>query len=342
MRATAGKLAMVLVALGLGLVTAYLVRGVGAPGAGWQIGDWWTVRVRRVKAFMAEPSPPWAEANQVHFEVTGVLQTEGPRFETLLTFDRPVLAGYKRLELAYDGRTLAPVAGRLTGDGLPDLDWATARPLLEASLIPFDGMSWRQVTGEQISYRVQGLDRNIAGYRVVRDGVEYGWAPGVPWWLWYAAADQVRADLADCSCWQPGAPTRPAILPSHEIPTPAPVLTRPPAQVLDYKLTLQEDKAGTLTVVTTRDGELVFDNDLGTQVISLSWGSPERRMHVYVSLLPGPTPQVNVDKVVTTQPAYSVRPQKMSAALVDGRASLEAPVVAGKIPYVLSIDFGLR
>jgi hypothetical protein len=110
-----------------------------------------------------------------------------------------VLNGYKVLDLTYDGDTLAPLSGRLTGEGRPEVDWKTARPLLEASLIPLQGLSWREVTADRLAYRTAGQQWDA--YRVQQDGREYAWADDLPWWLWYKAGEQVRAELVDCSCW---------------------------------------------------------------------------------------------------------------------------------------------
>jgi hypothetical protein len=259
-----------------------------------------------------------------------------------LTFARPVLDGYERLELAYDGHSLAPVAGRLIGEGLPDVDWTTARPLLEASLIPFGGLEWRRVTQERIRYRVHSWDKDLPADRLVEGGVEYGWAAQVPWWLWYKMGDQIRADLVDCSCWRTEAVTPLPLLPWSETPAPPAAAAAAQTAVLDYQLVLKEDRAGKLIVAAQRSGELTFEDRLRTQVISLAWDSPERRMHVYLCLLPGAKPQVTIDKVVVTEPVYTVWPQNVSAVFVGAQASLEARVMVGKVPYVLEVGCALR
>jgi len=344
MKATLSKLAIAILALTLGLGVARQVWSVGSASQLWQVGDWWTVSVQRVQVFVAEPSPPWSEANRIRFEVRGITQgLEGTRVQMCLTFARPVLDGYQRLELTYDGRSLAPVSGRLIGDGLADLDWGAAKPLLEASLIPLEGLRWRQVTDEKIRYQAQGWNQDITAYRVLLDKAEYGWAVEAPWWLWYKAGDQVQAELVECSCWQPGAAALPPFLPWPEAPTPSAVSAPAQAQVLDYQLVLKEDNAGEFATVARRSGALAFEKGLGTQVISVLWGSPQHKMYIYISLSSDPDQQVvSIGKVAITEPIYAVRDEKASAAFADGHAALETHIMVGKTPYLLGIECSLH
>jgi hypothetical protein len=194
---TAIKAGLVIVALGF---LGYQVWSVGAADAPWRPGDMWAVRVERVQVFVGESSPPWAEVNRLRFEVLRVKRAvEGTRIQVRVTFDRPVLNGYTLLDLTYDADTLTPLSGRLTAYGRPAVDWKIARPLLEASLIPLQGLSWQEVSADRLSFQAAG--RTYDAYRVEQDGREYGWAEGLPWWLWYKAGEQVRAELVDCSCW---------------------------------------------------------------------------------------------------------------------------------------------
>ena len=188
-----------LVALAVGLL-GYGLWSVGAAEVPWRPGDTWTVRVERVQVFVNAPSPPWTEANRLRFEVLRVKRSvEGTRIQVRVTFDRPVLNGYTVLDVTYDAETLTPLSGRLTAQGRAAVDWKTARPLLEASLIPLQGLSWREVTADRLVYHAAGQD--WSGYRVRQGEREYGWAEGLPWWLWYESGEQVRAELLECSCW---------------------------------------------------------------------------------------------------------------------------------------------
>ena len=197
MRKIAVKLGLVVVALGL---LGYGVWSVGASEAPWRPGDAWSVKVERVQVFIGESSPSWAEANRLRFEVLRVKRSVGgTRIQVRVTFDRPVLNGYTVLDLTYDADSLAPVSGRLTTQGRPAVDWKTARPLLEASLIPFEGLAWHEISADQLTYRAAGQE--WSAYRVQQGGRQYGWAEGLPWWLWYESGEQVRAELVECSCW---------------------------------------------------------------------------------------------------------------------------------------------
>ncbi len=197
MRTTAIGVGLVVVVLGL---LGYAVWSVGAAETPWRPGDTWTIKVERVQVFMGGSSPPWAEANRLRFEVLRVKRSvEGTSIQVRVTFDRPVLNGYTRLDLTYDAESLAPLSGRLTAQGKPAVDWKTAQPLLEASLIPLEGLSWREITADPLAYRAAG--QVWSAYRVQQGDQKYAWAEGLPWWLWYESGEQVRAELVGCSCW---------------------------------------------------------------------------------------------------------------------------------------------
>lgn len=197
MRRTAIKVAIAIVALG---ILTYGVWSVSAADAPWRPGDTWTLRIEREQVFVGDSSPPWAEVNRMRFEVQRVKRVvNGAHIQVRVTFDRPVLNGYTVLELTYDAHTLTPLSGRLTAAGRPAVDWRTARPLLEASLVPLQGLVWRKATTDRLTYRAAGQDWDA--YRVQIGEREYGWAEGLPWWLWYKAGEQVRAELVECSCW---------------------------------------------------------------------------------------------------------------------------------------------
>jgi hypothetical protein len=343
MRSSLIKATIATVVLGLGLVAARQVWSVGTAAQLWREGDWWMVRVERAQVFRAEPSPPWAEVNRVRFEVLRVAQgVAGVQLQLRLTFAKAVLDGYDRLELVYDGRSLAPVSGQLLGDGLPAQDWATVRPLLDADLFSLDGLKWRRASHDTVGFRPEGLDQDVRAYRVTIGSAEYGWSDTAPWWLWYASRDQIRAELVDCSRWKSDGAPVPEVLPPLENVPATPAAVPVPTRVLDYTLLLQAGDSSGLTTVAERSGELAFDGGLGTQVISLAWGQPQQRMHVYVSLTAGSNPAISLDKAVITEPAYAVRLLSASAVLEDGHASLETSLAVGKKSHVLSLRCTLR
>jgi hypothetical protein len=216
------------------------------------------------------------------------------------------------------------------------------RPLLEAELFPLDGLNWRRASHDRVGFRPEGLDQNVPAYRVTIGAAEYGWSDTAPWWLWYGSHDQIRAELIECSRWSSDAALPPDAMPPLENVPPTGAAVPVPPQTLDLTLKLQVGATSDLTTVAERSGELAFEGGLGTGVISLAWGQPLQRMHVYVSLTGGANPAVSLDKAVVTEPVYAVRLLSASTFLEDGRASVETSLAVGKESHVLSLRCMLR
>jgi hypothetical protein len=75
---------------------------------------------------------------------------------------------------------------------------------------------------------------------------------------------------------------------------------------------------------------------------NLGWGAPEQRIHVYLSIQAGSAPQVVLDKVVVSEPAYAVYPMEVKMAVVNNRAELAAPLKVGVLSRFLQVECTLR